>query len=97
MGHYIPLIQDHGNRMGCAIRLSENEDPALNSTVTLICNLSRASVNGMPPYKVGTVPGEDCETGRSLLYENLCRRQEEIDNNFVPPAPDQRNSPSCNC
>lgn len=95
MGHYIPLIQDHGNRMGCAMRLSESIDPAFNSTVTMICTLSRAAVNGMPPYKVGKEPGDECEAGKSLLYENLCRRTEDIDNNFVPGL--LSTEKPCNC
>ncbi|KAL7737677.1 hypothetical protein ACLKA6_006077 [Drosophila palustris] len=85
VGHYIPLLQDRGDRMGCAVRLTENLDPNGVSTVTMICNLSRADVNDMPPYEVSDVPGQDCEAGRNSDYEFLCDPNEQVDPNYVEP------------
>jgi len=71
--------------MGCAVRLTENLNPKGVSSVTMICNLSRANVNDMLPYDVGLVPGEDCAAGRSSVYEFLCDPEEQVDYNYVEP------------
>ncbi|XP_062129471.1 uncharacterized protein LOC133841171 [Drosophila sulfurigaster albostrigata] len=91
VGHYIPLIQDRGNRMGCAMRLDIAAEPVpdgdeiANNRLVVICNLSRAHVNDMPHYEVSLVPGQECETGRHPFFEFLCDVNEEIDPNYVEP------------
>ncbi|XP_030560179.1 allergen Tab y 5.0101 [Drosophila novamexicana] len=87
VGHYIPLIQDYGDRIGCAIRLSKDEKNKKTALANLICNLSRANVNGMPHYEVDEVPGSRCTAGRDRIYQFLCSAEEVVDYNFVPPPP----------
>ncbi|KAH8394888.1 hypothetical protein KR222_008616, partial [Zaprionus bogoriensis] len=83
VGHYLPVLQDLNDRMGCAIRQSESPQANGTSYITLICSMSRASVNNMVPYKVAKMPGEQCETGMSPLYDYLCSKDEEVDHNYV--------------
>lgn len=80
-GHYIPLIEDHGSRMGCAVLIEPLEnDPKLVSLV-LLCHFSRANVNGLPHYEVGTMATEKCLTGVAQMYQFLCSPAEEVDAN----------------
>ncbi|XP_016986163.1 antigen 5 like allergen Cul n 1 [Drosophila rhopaloa] len=81
VGHYIPLIQDRGDRMGCAIRLKNRSKTEAN--VILLCHFSRASVNEQTPYEFGIYPGEKCITGSSQLYEYLCNEAEKVDANSM--------------
>ncbi|XP_064542959.1 tabinhibitin 1 [Drosophila montana] len=79
VGHYIPLIQDYGDRIGCAIRLSKDAKNKKTAQANLICNLSRANVNGMPHYEVDEVPGSRCTAGRDRIYQFLCSTEEVVD------------------
>ncbi|XP_017150766.1 antigen 5 like allergen Cul n 1 [Drosophila miranda] len=83
VGHYIPLLQDNGNRMGCAIRYKSDQGGNDTITLTLLCHFSRANVNSNPHYEVATIPGEKCSTGKSKLYAFLCDRIEVVDANNV--------------
>ncbi|XP_036669927.1 venom allergen-1 [Drosophila suzukii] len=81
VGHYVPLIQDRGARMGCGIRLKTRTET--KSNVILICHFSRANVNNLQPYEVGQHPGEKCVTGSSQLYQFLCNEEETVDANSM--------------
>ncbi|EDV36355.2 uncharacterized protein Dana_GF12003 [Drosophila ananassae] len=95
-GHYTPLIEDHGSRMGCAILVKplDEHDPKQVSIV-LLCHFSRANVNGMPHYEVGTTATEKCRTGADQLYQFLCSTAEEVNANKLvvktaqPDHPDE--------
>ncbi|XP_068147822.1 venom allergen-1-like [Drosophila tropicalis] len=80
VGHYVPFIEDKGNRVGCAIR--KRFTPG-KDTVTLLCHISRANVKDMVPYEIGETPGDKCNTGRSRLYTSLCSDAEIVDANAV--------------
>ncbi|KAH8365093.1 hypothetical protein KR084_001285 [Drosophila pseudotakahashii] len=81
VGHYIPLIQDRGDMMGCGLRLKTRTKT--KSNVILICHFSRASVNHLQPYEEGKLPGEKCVTGSSQLFKFLCNEEEEVDANSM--------------
>ncbi|EDW72355.1 uncharacterized protein Dwil_GK20882 [Drosophila willistoni] len=84
VGHYVPLIEDKGNRLGCALR-KRSIRANKTETVNLLCHISRANVNDMPPYEIGKTAGDKCITGRSLLYKSLCSKNEIVDANAVAP------------
>ncbi|XP_052839895.1 tabinhibitin 2 [Drosophila gunungcola] len=81
VGHFVPLIQDRGARMGCAIRLKNRSKT--KSNVILLCHFSRANVNEQPPYELGTHPGEKCVSGSSQIYKYLCNVEEKVDANSM--------------
>ncbi|XP_030388436.1 uncharacterized protein LOC115634698 [Scaptodrosophila lebanonensis] len=82
VGHYIPLVQDYGNHMGCGMRAYSS---SVNRTqiFTLLCLFSRANVNNLPPYEIGEIPGEKCTAGKSQVYKSLCNLDEVVDANYV--------------
>ncbi|XP_068147324.1 venom allergen-1-like [Drosophila tropicalis] len=82
VGHYVPFIEDKGNRMGCALRKRFTLANSTN-TVTLLCHISRANVNDMVPYEIGETPGDKCNTGLSRMYIGLCADAEIVDANAV--------------
>ncbi|XP_017077523.1 antigen 5 like allergen Cul n 1 [Drosophila eugracilis] len=84
VGHYIPLIQDYGARMGCSIRLRGRTATLTN--VILLCHFSRAKVNNLQPYEIGENPGEKCVTGSSQIYKYLCNAEEVVDANSMHVA-----------
>ncbi|SPP75603.1 blast:Venom allergen 5.01 [Drosophila guanche] len=81
VGHYVPLIQDNGNRMGCAIRIRADANATIS--LNLLCHFSRANVNNNPHYEVATIPGEMCSSGKSKIYRFLCDRIEQVDANTI--------------
>ncbi|EDV56248.2 venom allergen 5 [Drosophila erecta] len=81
VGHYLPLIQDHGSRMGCGLRVKGRTNE--KSNVILLCHFSRASVNNLVPYEEGHIPGEKCVTGPSQMYQFLCSEEEIVDANSM--------------
>ncbi|XP_022220235.2 antigen 5 like allergen Cul n 1 [Drosophila obscura] len=83
VGHYVPLIQDHGSRMGCAIRVKADESGNATIFLNLLCHFSRANVNNNQHYEVATIPGELCSAGKSKLYRFLCDRIEEVNANNI--------------
>ncbi|KAH8331810.1 hypothetical protein KR074_012616 [Drosophila pseudoananassae] len=93
-GHYIPLIEDYGSKMGCAIRVKALVDDPKRVSLDLLCHFSRANVNGTPHYEVGTVATEKCRTGTHPIFQFLCSPDEEIDANklaekaAMPDIPD---------
>ncbi|KAH8386026.1 hypothetical protein KR200_008220, partial [Drosophila serrata] len=97
VGHYVPLIEDHGDRMGCAIRVEaqknnrdkahkkkkkkSREDRSVN--INLICHFSRANVNSQKHYEEAKDPTSKCVTGSNRMYSYLCSRQEVVDANII--------------
>ncbi|XP_039481971.1 allergen Tab y 5.0101 [Drosophila santomea] len=81
VGHYMPLIQDHGSRMGCGLRVKGRTED--QSNIILLCHFSRANVNNMVPYEEGHIPGEKCLTGPSQMYQFLCNEEEVVDPNSM--------------
>ncbi|KAH8277635.1 hypothetical protein KR018_002525, partial [Drosophila ironensis] len=82
-GHYVPLIEDYGNRMGCAVRVAADQGDPEKVSLVLLCHFSRANVNGLNHYEVGTTATEKCTTGASPLYQFLCSPAENVDANSL--------------
>ncbi|KAH8291482.1 hypothetical protein KR054_012182, partial [Drosophila jambulina] len=95
VGHYIPLIEDRGDRMGCAIRVETQDSNMVQKkrryrsrerrtvNITLICHFSRANVNSLMHYAEGQEPAERCVTGASQMYSYLCSPLEVVDANNI--------------
>ncbi|KAH8257784.1 hypothetical protein KR038_001286 [Drosophila bunnanda] len=100
VGHYVPLIEDHGNRMGCAIRVEAHknnsvkpfqmktkrirEDRSVN--INFICHFSRANVNSQRHYEEAKEPTSKCVTGSNRMYSYLCSPEEVVDANKIGVA-----------
>ncbi|EDW47634.1 GM20332 [Drosophila sechellia] len=81
VGHYMPLIQDHGSRMGCGLRVKGRDEK--ESNIVLLCHFSRASVNNLIPYEEGQIAGGKCASGSSQMYQFLCSEDEVVDANSL--------------
>ncbi|ALC40571.1 CG30488, partial [Drosophila busckii] len=83
VGHYLPLIQDNGNRMGCAGRYEiVRKEGSEERVLQLLCVLSRTQVGLAPPYVVGKAAGR-CAAGSNMKYKYLCHYLEDVDPNDV--------------
>ncbi|KAH8314381.1 hypothetical protein KR059_005056, partial [Drosophila kikkawai] len=81
VGHYVPLIEDHGDRMGCALRLKTDKNITREDRIVelhFICHFSRSNVNRQKHYEEAKYPTSKCVTGPNHMYPYLCSTDEVV-------------------
>lgn len=77
--HFLTMIHEKANRIGCAI--SQYQGPR-GKTTYIVCNYSFTIIENQQVYESGEA-GSKCITGNHKKFSALCSDDEEIDWNKI--------------